>query len=107
MSNQGDGDGRTFRRPVGGTQQSRWRFPDSATGAGTTVWSQGRPDMPTEVKLGQSWSVWVPGRRQWLLAKVIRRDAGRATLAYDARYGAGGGHDEQAADEVTMLATPN
>ena len=59
--------------------------------------------MPTDVKIGQSWSIWVPGRRQWLLATVIRRDNGQATLAYDHRYGLGKGLDQQLADESTML----
>lgn len=63
--------------------------------------------MPTAVKIGQSWSVWVPARRQWLLAKVLRQEGGHVTLECDARYGAGRGHDEQVADEATMLAAPN
>jgi hypothetical protein len=63
--------------------------------------------MTTEVQLGQSWSVWVPGRQQWLLAKVTLREKGRATLVYDARYGAGVGHDHQQADEDIMLSAPN
>jgi len=63
--------------------------------------------MPTEVKIGQSWSIWVPGRRQWLLATVTRQENGRATLAYDRRYGIVKGSDEQLADETTMLGAPN
>jgi hypothetical protein len=63
--------------------------------------------MPTDVKIGQSWSIWVPGRRQWLLATVIRRENGQATLAYDHRYGIAKGSDHQQADESTMLAAPN
>jgi hypothetical protein len=63
--------------------------------------------MPTEVKIGQSWSIWVPGRRQWLLATVTRRENGRATLAYDRRYGIVKGFDEQLADETTMLDASN
>jgi len=63
--------------------------------------------MPTEVKIGQKWATWVPGRHQWLLATVILRDGGNATLKYDVRYGIGRGHDEQKADEATMLTHTN
>jgi len=62
---------------------------------------------PQSVKIGQQWSTWVPGRQQWLLATVIRRADGRATLKYDARYGIGVAYDEQSADESTMLTTTN
>jgi hypothetical protein len=61
----------------------------------------------TDVKLGQKWSTWVPGRQQWLLATVIHREAGRATLQCDARYGIGRGADEIIADESTMLSARN
>ena len=64
-------------------------------------------NMPAEVKIGQHWSAWVPGRRQWLLTTVIRRDMGEATLKFDPRYGVGHGYDEQRADESTMLSAPN
>jgi hypothetical protein len=63
--------------------------------------------MPTEVKTGQKWATWVSGRHQWLLATVILRDGGKATLKYDARYGIGRGNDEQKADESTMLTHTN
>ena len=63
--------------------------------------------MPAEVEIGQSWSAWVPGRRQWLLTTVIRREMGEATLKFDPRYGVGHGYDEQRADESTMLTAPN
>jgi hypothetical protein len=63
--------------------------------------------MPTQVEVGQSWSIWVPGRRQWLLATVIRRDKGQAILAYDQRYGIAKGADQQSADETTMLDASN
>jgi hypothetical protein len=63
--------------------------------------------MPAAVEVGQNWSVWVPGRRQWLLATVTRRADGKATLKYDSRYRIGAGHDEYPADESTMLAAPN
>ena len=59
------------------------------------------------VEIGQNWSIWVPGRRQWLLAKVVRRQDGQATLKYDPRYHIGIGYDEQRADESTMLTAPN
>jgi hypothetical protein len=101
-------DGRPpFTRSGAGAQQSRWRLGGHAAGAGTSVWSQGRFEMPTAVKLGQTWSVWVPDRRQWLLSTVIRRENGCATLGYDTRHGAGQGHNRQDADESTMLAAPN
>jgi hypothetical protein len=63
--------------------------------------------MPAAVEVGQNWSVWVPGRRQWLLATVTRRTDGQATLKYDPRYRIGAGHDEYSADESTMLTAPN
>jgi hypothetical protein len=63
--------------------------------------------MPAEVKIGQYWSAWVPGRRQWLLTTVIRREAGEAVLKFDPRYGVGQGYDEQRADERTMLSATN
>jgi len=63
--------------------------------------------MPTEVKIGQNWSAWVPGRRQWLLATVIRQDSGQVVLKYDTRYGIGHGYDEHRSDEATMLSTSN
>ena len=63
--------------------------------------------MPTEVKIGQKWSTWVPGRRQWLLMTVIGREDGQVVLKYDARYGIGSGYDEERADEATMLSTAN
>ncbi len=63
--------------------------------------------MPSEIEIGQTWSAWVPGRRQWLLTTVIRRDNGEATLKFNSRYDAGEGYDEQRADEATMLTAPN
>ena len=60
--------------------------------------------MNTAVEIGQNWSVWVPGRQQWLLATVIRCGDGKATLKYDSRYGIGLGRDESRADESTMWA---
>jgi hypothetical protein len=63
--------------------------------------------MPSKIEIGQTWSTWVPGRRQWLLATVVRRDNGEAVLKFDPRYGAGLGYDEQRADESTMLTAPN
>ena len=62
---------------------------------------------PQSVKIGQHWSTWVPGRQQWLLATVVRRADGRATLKYDPRYGIGPKSDEQGADESTMLSATN
>ena len=64
-------------------------------------------DMPSTIEIGQTWSAWVPGRRQWLLATVIRRDKGEAVLKFDPRYGAGQGYDEQRADETTMMTASN
>ena len=63
--------------------------------------------MPQSVKIGQHWSLWVPGRRQWLLATVVSCADGRATLKFDARYKVDAKHDEQLADEITMLTTSN
>lgn len=63
--------------------------------------------MPAQVSIGQSWSTWVPGRRQWLLTKVVRQADGEVTLQYDVRYGFAHGQDEQRTDEYTMLNTSN
>jgi hypothetical protein len=63
--------------------------------------------IPQSVEIGQRWSIWVPGRRQWLLATVVRRADGQAALKYDARYGIGAKADEQSADESTMLTATN
>jgi hypothetical protein len=59
--------------------------------------------MAAAIGIGQKWSAWVPSRGQWLLSTVIRREKGQAILQYDARYGVARGHDEQKADETTML----
>jgi len=59
------------------------------------------------VEIGQSWSIWDSGRRQWLLGTVTRRADGQATLKYDSRYRIGVGQDERSADESTMLSTRN
>jgi hypothetical protein len=59
------------------------------------------------VEIGQNWSIWDAGRRQWLLGTVTRRADGQATLRYDPRYRIGIGHDERRADESTMLGAPN
>ena len=59
--------------------------------------------MPDGISIGQKWSAWVPGRGQWLLSTVIRRESGQAILQFDSRYGIARGHDEQKADEDTML----
>ena len=75
--------------------------------SGTLHLAKMESDMPSTIEIGQIWSTWVPGRRQWLLATVIRRDKGEATLKFDPRYGAGQGYDEQRADESTMLTAPN
>ena len=61
----------------------------------------------TTVEIGQSWLIWVPSRRQWLLGKVIHRGGGQATLRYDPRYRIGSAYDERRADEGTMLSMPN
>ena len=61
--------------------------------------------MQAIVELGENWSIWVPGRQQWLLGKVVRRVDGQVTLKFDARYFIGSPHDEQSADESTMLTT--
>ena len=63
--------------------------------------------MPQAIEIGQNWSIWDPGRRQWLLGTVIHRADGRATLKFDPRYRIGIGYDERNADEDTMLTAPN
>ena len=75
--------------------------------SGTLHLTKMESDMPSTVEIGQTWSAWIPGRRQWLLVTVIRRDSGEAILKFDPRYGAGPGYDEQRADETTMLSAPN
>jgi hypothetical protein len=62
---------------------------------------------PVEVKIGQKWSAWVPSRGQWLLTTVIRRSDGHAVLQFDQGYGITRGHDEQKADESSMLENAN
>ncbi len=59
---------------------------------------------PDEVVTGQSWSVWVPARRQWLLAKVLRAENGQATLQFDSGYGISPSHDKLHADTSSMLS---
>lgn len=63
--------------------------------------------MPMDVRIGQKWSAWVPGRGQWLLSTVVRRDSGKVVLQYDTRYGIARGYDEKSADEDTMLGNTN
>lgn len=63
--------------------------------------------MSAMVKVGQNWSVWVPGRQQWLLATVVHQEAGWATLKYDARYGLDIKQREHNADEASMLENVN
>jgi hypothetical protein len=60
-----------------------------------------------QVEMGQHWSIWVPSRRQWLLAMVVGREGGKATLKFDQRYSLSRGYDVQSADETTMLESPN
>jgi hypothetical protein len=62
---------------------------------------------PSEVCIGQSWSAWTAGRQQWLLATVVHRKDGQATLKYDARYGIPAGDDERHVDETTLLGAKN
>jgi hypothetical protein len=42
--------------------------------------------MVSEVVVGQQWSLFNAARRQWLLAKVVHVENGKATLEYDPRY---------------------
>ena len=75
--------------------------------AGTLHLIKAENDMPSEIEIGQTWSIWVPGRRQWLLATVVRRDHGEAVLKFDPRYGAGQGYAEQRAAETPLRHAPN
>lgn len=63
--------------------------------------------MPVTITIGQKWSVWIPGRRQWLLATVTSCGLGKATLRCDSRYGLLASDAEVRADEDTMLTTAN
>lgn len=60
--------------------------------------------MPANVTIGQKWSVWSPSRRQWLLAVVVDRENGQATLKFDTRYGISASTEREKADESRMLA---
>ncbi len=62
--------------------------------------------MPLTVTMGQKWAAWIPGRQQWLLATVIRRECDTITLRCDKRYGIAAGGDIQT-DEITMLQNRN
>jgi hypothetical protein len=62
--------------------------------------------MLPEVKTGQKWSTWVPGRQQWLLATVIRHRDGMVTLKYDMRYGIRSGEEQQTYED-SMLTNRN
>jgi hypothetical protein len=62
--------------------------------------------MPPAVTIGQKWAAWIPGRQQWLLATVVRREHESITLRCDERYGIAAGGDLQA-DEETMLENRN
>ena len=63
--------------------------------------------MPTTVTIGQKWSVWSPGRQQWLLATVVERENNQITLKYHAGYGIGESDNQQKVDEATMLTGSN
>jgi hypothetical protein len=64
---------------------------------------EGRRVAPSDIEVGQHWSVWVPSRQQWLLATVIRQKDHNAVLQYDARYGIAGDSNEHKTDVATML----
>ena len=42
--------------------------------------------MVAGVVVGQQWAMFNSARRQWLLARIVRLENGRATLKYDPRY---------------------
>jgi hypothetical protein len=71
--------------------------------SGAITMMEGRRDTPSSIEIGQHWSVWVPSRRQWLLATVIRHKDHNAILQYDTRYGVAQGQDEHVSDMTTML----
>ena len=64
---------------------------------------EGRKVAPSNIEVGQHWSVWVPSRQQWLLATVVRHKDHHIVLQYDARYGVARGQDEHVSDMTAML----
>ena len=101
----------SFRRLRTDPSESRWRTAhrenDPIRGTAQFQRAQRVRNMPTDVETGQTWSTWVPGRRQWLLATVTSRRGGQATLLCDPRYGMGDAQGELTVDVVTMLTASN
>ncbi len=60
--------------------------------------------MASDVVVGQQWSMFNASWRQWLLAKVVRVENGKATLEYDPRYDIQP-PDSFRSEEVTALLT--
>ena len=60
--------------------------------------------MVSEVVVGQQWSLFNASWRQWLLAKVVRLEKGKATLEYDPRYDIAP-PDNLCCEDVTSLLT--
>jgi hypothetical protein len=60
--------------------------------------------LPSNIEIGQHWSVWVPSRQQWLLAAVTRQKDHHTVLQFDARYGMARASSEHVTETVTMLS---
>jgi len=105
MTGQGDPQ-RHFVRAVTDGDKFQWRSRESAPHASRRQGAEGGSisTAPVNVTAGQSWSVWVPARRQWLLAHVLHEENGRAMLQFDSVYGISAGHDRIQADTRAMLS---
>lgn len=105
MTDQGD-PRRHFVRTVNNSDKFQWRSGAAGEHASRQRGAEGGSIMtaPDKVVAGQSWSVWVPARRQWLLARVLRAENGQATLQFDGGYGISASHDKVHADTSSMLS---
>lgn len=66
----------------------------------------GSPPKPAAIAIGQTWSAWIPGRQQWLLATVVGFEKELVKLKCDARYGMKQEGDFKT-DQGTMLENRN
>jgi len=62
--------------------------------------------MVSEVIVGQQWSKFNTSWRQWLLAKVVRVENGKATLEYDPRYDISPPDNLCCEDVTALMAEP-
>jgi len=111
MTDEDAAPARPFLRQQADPSESRWRTAhrenEPVRGSAQFQRAQRVCNMPTDVETGQTWSTWVPGRRQWLLATVTSRKDRQATLLCDPRYGMGSAQSELTVDVATMLTASN